>query len=93
MNCHMQSIDFVIALHQAKIKSDIYMMSLKFPRVFNIPRLQHPSDVFTNVYMLFKKIYGIKDYGSTWFDLIKEGLINRGWEQSTIHTSYSPNLV
>ena len=51
----MKSIDFVLALHQYPIKADIYMRPPKDPRGFKIIELQHPSDVFTKLYMLLKK--------------------------------------
>ena len=54
MDWHMQSVYFVIALPQYPIKSYIYMMPPNFPKGFKIIDLQHPSDVFTKLYILLK---------------------------------------
>ena len=53
---------------------------------YNILELQHPSDAFMKLYMLLKNLYGINDAGSTWFDSLKYGLIDRGWEKLTRYT-------
>ena len=45
---------------------------------YNILELQHPSDALMKLYMLLKNLYGINDAGSTWFDSLKYGLIDRG---------------
>ena len=48
---------------------------------FKTPDLQQPIDAFTKIYMLLKNPYGIKDSGSTWFNLLKDGIIDMVWEQ------------
>ena len=65
---HMESIDFVLAIPQAPIKTDIYMRPPKVLSGFSIPDLPTFSDRFLNVYKLLKNPYGLKDAGKTWFD-------------------------
>ena len=54
---HIQSIDFVLAYPQAKIKTDIYMKPPTVPSQFPIPDLPDPYDRFTKVYKLIKNVY------------------------------------
>ena len=62
------------------------MSPYKVPKVFKIPDLQHPSYVFIELYILLKNLYGLNNSGRNWFDLLKYGLVNRGWKPSTIDT-------
>ena len=78
---NMQSIDYVIAFPKSPIKVDIYMIPPKVPRLFKITYLKHPSDVFTTLYMVLENLFGLQDSESTCFDFLKDGPINRGWEQ------------
>ena len=83
-NWYMQSIDFVLAFPQAPVKTDIYMKPPKVPPNFVIPDLPKPQDRYTSVYKLIQNLYGLKDAGKTWFDFLREGLLQRGWKQSKI---------
>ena len=86
MYWHIQSIDFVLAFPQDPMNSYIYMIPYKVPKVFKIPDLKHPSNVFTELYILLKNLYGFNNSGRSWYDLLKYILVNRGWKQSTIDT-------
>jgi hypothetical protein len=36
------------------------------------------------VYKLLQNLYGLKDAGTTWYDHLRKGLLERGWRQSEI---------
>ena len=80
----MESIYSVLAFPQAPINTDIYMKTLKVPYVFPIPDLPAFSDGFLKNYKLLMNLYGLKNSGKTWFELLKEGLLERHWKQSEI---------
>ena len=65
MDWHMELVGFVPDFPQAPISTYIYMRPPKVPKGFKIPDLKHPTDAFTKIYMLLKKLYVIKDAGST----------------------------
>ena len=54
------------------------------PSQFPIPELPDPYDRFTKVYKLIKNVYGLKDAGRTWNLHLCQGLLKRGWKQSSI---------
>ncbi|MEM7283838.1 MAG: reverse transcriptase domain-containing protein, partial [Pseudomonadota bacterium] len=85
-NWHMKSIDFVLAFPQAPVKTDIFMKPPKVPTDFTIPDMPSFTDRFNKVYKLIKNLYGLKDAGRTWFQFLRKGLLERGWEQSEIDT-------
>lgn len=73
-----------MAIPQAEVKTDIYMIPPKVPNDFNIPDLPNFTDRVTNTYKLDKKLYNLKDAGRTWNYHLKAGLLKRGWVQSPI---------
>ena len=81
---HIRSIDFVLAFPQADVKTDIYMRPPSVPSSFLVPDLPLPGDRYTKVYKLIKNLYGLKDAGRTWNQFIHNGLLSRGWKQSSI---------
>ena len=54
------------------------------PSQFPIPELPDPYDRFTKIYKLIKNLYGLKDAGRTWNLHLCQGLLKRGWKQSSI---------
>ena len=81
---NMESTDFVLGFPQAPIKTDIYMKPLKVPSGFSIPYLPAFYDQFLKVYNLLINLYGLKDAGKTWFEFLKEVLLERHWKKSEI---------
>ena len=53
-NWHMQSIDFVLELPQATVKTNIYMKPPKVPKDFEIPDLPKFTDRFIYMYKIIK---------------------------------------
>ena len=86
---HIQSIDFILAYPQADVKTDIYILPPSVPPNFTISDLPSPSDRFFNVYKLIKILYGLKDAGRTWNLHLREGLLARGWQQSSVDACIS----
>ena len=52
---------------------------------FVISDLPKFMDRFTHVYKLIKNLYGLKDAGCTWHELLCKGLLERNWKQSDIN--------
>ena len=75
---HMQSIDFIMAYMQGKVKMDIYM---KLPIGTTLPNL----DLAKHLLELEQNLYGLKDGQVTWHEHIKLGLHECGFEQSSIN--------
>ena len=73
----MRSLDFVMAYHQANIKTDIFM---RVPRGCVIPRASQGRSVLK----LRKNLYGLKDAGRTWHEYLRDGLLRRGFKQSQV---------
>ena len=66
MEFDMEFMDFVLALPQAPIKTNIYMQPQRLPHWFNIlDPLKLPSR-FTHVYKLAKKLYELNNAGRAW---------------------------
>ena len=83
-NWHMQSIDFVLELPQATVKTNIYMKPPKVPKDFEIPDLLILTDRFIYVYKLIKNLYSLTDAGKTWYDYLKNSILKRGWQKLSI---------
>ena len=81
IDCHIQSIDFVLSFLQVPVKTDIYMKPPNIPKDFEIPDLPNFTDFFIYMYKIVKNLYGFKDYWNTWYEYLKRGLIKRGWHQ------------
>ena len=73
----MRSLDFVMAYHQANIKTDIFM---RVPRGCVIPRASQGRSILK----LRKNLYGLKDAGRTWHEYLRDGLLRRGFKQSQV---------
>ena len=77
--CHLrklesESIDFVLAFPQADIEVDIYM---------NIPQgIAVDGTQKSQVLKLLNNIYGLKQASHNWYEMIKKGLEDRGFETS-----------
>ena len=82
---NMQSINFMLAFLQAPVKTDIYMKPPKVPKDFEIPNLPKFTDRFILICKLIKNLYFLKDASKTWYEYLKNGLLKRGWSQSTIN--------
>ena len=74
---HMQSIDFIIAYTQAKVKTDIYMTLPKGSTIPNVDPSKH-------LLQLRQNLYGLKDRQVTWHEHIKKGLQERGFVPSKV---------
>ena len=68
---HMQSIDFIMAYTQAKVKTDIYMTLPKGTTIPNVDPSKH-------LLRLRHNLYSLKDGQVTWHEHIKKGLKERG---------------
>ena len=66
----IKSIDFVLAFPQYELDVDVFM---EIPLGMGFDR-----NIGEWVLKLNKPLYGIKQVGSNWFDLIKTGLERRG---------------
>ena len=77
---------FVLEFTQAPIKTDVYTKSPNVSQGFFIPYLPEFSDRFQSAYELLMNLYGLKDAGKTWFDLLKRGFLEQGWKQSEIYS-------
>ena len=73
-NLHTKSIDFAQAYPQADIKVTIYLHTPQGVRFGD----KH-QDV---VLQLRKNLYGLKDAGLTWWEMISKGLLDLGFEQT-----------
>jgi hypothetical protein len=81
-------IDFVLAFPQADTKTDLYMEVPSHFEVLNgelawntrAPNPRHQP----NVLKLLKNLYGLKDAGLMWFEHLKKGLLQRGFQQSLV---------
>jgi hypothetical protein len=75
---HIRSIDFMLAFPQADVKVDIYM---ELPLGCST---DHDSNKNDYVLKLIKNLYGLRDASKTWFKYLKKGLLDLGFEPSSI---------
>jgi Reverse transcriptase (RNA-dependent DNA polymerase) len=86
-----RQIDFVLAYPQADIECDLYM---EIPRGFEFQGSRK-----THCLLLNKNLYGQKQAGRVWNVYLHEGLLARGFEQSTVdmclyyNKQYKVNLL
>jgi len=71
-----RQVDFVLAFPQAEVECDMYM---EIPKECYVEGTDLNED---NVLLLKKNLYGAKQAGKVWFDFLKKGLIDIGFEQS-----------
>ena len=74
---HMQSIDFIMAYTQAKVKTNIYMTLPKGTTIPNVDPSKH-------LLQLQQNLYGLKDGQVTWHEHIKKGLQECGFVPSKV---------
>jgi hypothetical protein len=75
-NFHTRQIDFVLAYPQADVECEMYM---EIPRGF-----EHAGSRKTHALKLIKNIYGTRQAGRVWNQHIHNGLLERGYVQSTV---------
>ena len=85
---HTRQIDFVLAYPQAKVSHDLYMLVPdKFKVQNNDLVMDHdaPPPWKQKFKMkLIQNLYGLKDAGTTWFNHLRQGLLDRNFKQSDI---------
>jgi hypothetical protein len=82
------AIDFVLAYPQAELKVPIFM---RIPKGCTVPG----ASAHTHVLRLLRNLYGLKDAGRTWHEHIRQGLLDRGFQQSVVDPCffYSNNII
>ena len=75
-NFHTRQIDFVLAYPQADVECEMYM---EIPRGF-----EHEGSRKGHALKLIKNIYGTRQAGRVWNQHIHQGLLERGYVQSTV---------
>jgi hypothetical protein len=73
---HTRQIDFVLAYPQAPAECEMYM---EIPRGF-----EHHGSRKTHALKLVKNIYGTRQAGRVWNQHIHDGLLERGYVQSSV---------
>jgi hypothetical protein len=70
-----RQVDYTNAFAQAELKEEVYV---EYPRLFG------PKSGANKVLHLLKSLYGLRQAPRTFFEKLKSGLEERGWQQSAI---------
>jgi hypothetical protein len=70
-----RQVDYTNAFAQADLKEEVY---LEYPRMFG------PKSGTNKVLRLLKSLYGLRQAPRTFFEKLREGLLERGYTQSQI---------
>jgi Reverse transcriptase (RNA-dependent DNA polymerase) len=74
-NWYTKQVDYTNAFAQANLKEEVY---IEYPRYFG------PSTQNDFVLHLKKSLYGLRQAPRTFFEMLRSGLLERGWIQSKI---------
>ena len=72
-----RTIDFVLAFPQAELDVPVYM---ELPIGMDVPGVQDSRK--SHVLCLRRSLYGLKQASANWYDMLKQGLISRGFNES-----------